>query len=252
MGLGRMWKRSRRLTQKAMLKPTSMLLIKPIAAVVWRWSLIFHATWSFLSSCALPSRVHCFLSFFSLFFSLSSPLSTLCHHRKENGKCEITRMKIKIFRTKTLLQALTTETTWNWFGLYRWFLFYHFLWCRRWMNKKIFCELFQWKQGEFLKKLRARNGDEKHTVVDRFQQTNEDLFRENLSFSRFPHAESSRWRHRFLGERKVLSRIFRICDGEQHVGDNFSMVGSSAKALSESSRNLPNKIANEFSWNVIK
>lgn len=42
-----------RLTQKAMLNPTSMLLIKPIAAVVWRWSLIFHTTCSLLSFASL-------------------------------------------------------------------------------------------------------------------------------------------------------------------------------------------------------
>lgn len=53
------------LTQKATLKPTSILLIKPIAAVVWRWSLIFHATFSLCFSHLL---FYALLSCFTFFF----------------------------------------------------------------------------------------------------------------------------------------------------------------------------------------
>lgn len=81
-----------RLTQKAMLKPTSILLIKPIAAVVWRWSLIFHATLSFPLFLNFPF----FLALLLFLFCSSSALQpSPCHHRKS----EITRMKMRNFRT---------------------------------------------------------------------------------------------------------------------------------------------------------
>lgn len=78
---------STRLTQKAMLKPTNMLLIKPIAAVVWRWSLIFHTT--------------CSLIFFpSLFLFFPLCTSALSRARKITVKYFHTNEALFLSRTK--------------------------------------------------------------------------------------------------------------------------------------------------------
>ena len=118
------------LTQKAMLKPTSILFMKPIAAVVWRWSLIFHTTSS--------SLFLAFVFLFSLSTLFLSPLTKITQKNDEN----------KIFSTWKLFFPHNQNTM-----KLSWTLSMIFILSLSWMpemNNNNICEPFKWKKNSEL------------------------------------------------------------------------------------------------------
>lgn len=191
-----------------MLKPTSMLLIKPIAAVVWRWSLIFH-TQLFRSF----FYVHCFC------FSFLSNLALPCHRKMRNH-----RNKNKFFHSKCFvsLQPESHESSEIDLDFIDDFFITFMIETRTYIKKGL-PSFFSGKGNSWLM---AHAAAMKSTFLDWFQQTNEKPFNvknlETLSHLSHTGDESFAWRHR-LRERNccwVLKHFFCLYFFTFSIGGN--------------------------------
>lgn len=162
--------------------------------------MIAHFSRNFVLSFILELPFFSCTAFVSLLQQLRSPTLALSPPKKRNHENENEE-----FPHVNTLASLTTETTWNWFWLYRWWFFLSLLTRLRRRTYKKYLRAFSMETRK-ISWLRARNDNEKHfrrlIPTDEWKPVSVKISR----CSQFPRSAEMKapWRHRF--ERANASR----------------------------------------------